>query len=123
MKPIIFLMSSLVLISFVILFFLVGLERRNPVCPYIDTKFSPDFSVAKWKRVNIGLTRNKVVQLLGAPLSYSKLEYLDDSLGFYNAYYTADGAWPFADFAWKQFLIVYNKENIVVQKKANWWYN
>ncbi len=72
--------------------------------PLIDTRLPPGFTTTKFKSIQPGMTKGEVLKILPPP------EYLlnDGSWGYGN-----DGAAPFGDFAWFNFLIYFDQEGKV----------
>jgi len=100
------------------------LESYFPLKPYIDTKFSQDFNPENFEKVKRGMNKAEVEIILGKPLKYSTK--IESSIQPHNtniSIYAGDGKSNWGDFAWKSFDVYYNKNNIVVGKKSQWWYD
>jgi hypothetical protein len=63
--------------------------------PLIDTRHSADFNPYNVPRLEVGMSREEVISLIGTPLGENN-GYMD---------YTSDGAFKFGDFAWFELLI------------------
>jgi hypothetical protein len=94
-------------------------ENYFPLFPGIDTIYPPRFSVDKFNRISIGMSRKEVLELLGEPSfkgsyppslnlpkEYSHTE--DNSLWGYGI---DDGCRGWCDFAWIVYHIYFDSES------------
>jgi hypothetical protein len=99
------------------------IERDCPWNRYIDTEFSESLNPKNIEIVNlieIGMTNEDVIRILGKPLSITKLK-LRENYERYN--YTSDGAAPFGwDFSWFE-VDIYVENGIVIEKQIGWVYD
>ncbi len=91
------------------LFSLTGCETMCVYNPLIDTRHSADFNPYNVPRLEVGMSREKVISLIGTPLGENN-GYMD---------YTSDGAFKFGDFAWFELLI--KLEDGKVSKITSLW--
>lgn len=99
---------------FVILLFfssipLVGWETQCIYAPLIDTGHSETFNPYNVPQLEIGMSRDEVLSLIGKPLWEQ-----NGCMSF-----TEDGACPFGDFAW-YVLYVYFENGKVVEIYSSW---
>lgn len=94
-------------------------EDYFPLYPGIDTIYTPQFSVHKFNRISVGMSRKEVIGLLGEPSfkgsyppslnlpkGYSHTE--DNSLWGYGL---DDGCRGWCDFAWVAYFIEFDSES------------
>lgn len=103
--------------------FFIGLERKHPYIPYIDTKFAENFKPSDWHKINIGMSNVEVNSIVGHPIdsSYDKKTSHRPDKCFLESHYSNDGAWPLADFAWCSFNLYYDSSLRVMKKDSTWW--
>ncbi|HIK04176.1 MAG TPA: hypothetical protein IGS40_05605 [Trichormus sp. M33_DOE_039] len=75
--------------------------------PLIDTKLPPDFTLQKFDRIKLGMTKADVLKILPAPM------YSSDDESSWR--YGEDGAAPFGDFAWFEFTIHFDPQGKVMK--------
>ncbi|WP_413198828.1 hypothetical protein [Nostoc piscinale] len=75
--------------------------------PLIDTQLPPGFTMQKFESIKPGMTKAEVSKILPVPKYLSE----DDS----SWHYGQDGAAPFGDFAWFEFIIRFNAEGKVIK--------
>jgi hypothetical protein len=120
--------TALALISvFVILYLMAnlvwGMERKHPILPYIDTQLASTFKIEDWEKVKIGMKRNQVDSLFGAPLS-SNLGRLTSEAPlttYAEMHYSMDGKCSFGDFAWRSFDVYLDSTDTVIATSSKWW--
>ncbi len=104
-------------------------EGRHIIKPYIDTRFSENYSPEKFEEIETGMTKNQVEYLIGRPLRIGK--GYDDSL-VTNYHYTGDGKLlnlrkpveqHYDDFAWYRSTVGFDTNNIVVFIYKGWSYD
>ena len=83
--------------------------------PYIDTKFSKDFSWKKFNSIKHGMSQTHVMDILGEPISknMSRTEKVSNIECW--QYSTDSKAWPYADFSY--YLIQVCFEDNAVESK------
>jgi hypothetical protein len=110
------------LVSIVLLVYfypkIAATEDYFPLFPGIDTIYPPQFSVHKFNRISVGMSRKEVLGLLGEPSfkgsypplnlpkGYSHTE--DNSLWGYGL---DDGCRGWCDFAWVAYFIEFDSES------------
>ena len=104
-------------------FFLGHGEGYCFLWPGIDTKYAPNYNERSFGRVEVGMTKDQVLALLGPPL---------DTHGFYRSHpaykasgdevwsYTSDGAAPWGDWAWLSREVIFRGDSVV--QRVNWTY-
>jgi len=91
--------------------------------PYIDTQFADDFSWEAWKKIESGMSKQQVRQLIGNPLT----EYSGPYGGYFGIKsgancnsnsdgYSSDDALYWWDFAWIDARICYDDNDLVSGK-------
>ena len=93
-----------------------GFESYCYIYPSIDTRYTGGFSERAFARIQIGMTRDEVSNLLGAPFGGVSGEAEKQ----WN--YTQDGKCQWADWAWLGRTVVF-ENNRVVGKVARVWYD
>ena len=103
----------------------LGVEQKNLLFPYIDTHFAKNFSVNKWDNVKIGMSKDTVLKILGTPLLESKTPFSSyrPSCAALEMHYSGDGAWRYADYAWRSFDLFFDDSNRVIAKSSEWSYD
>ncbi len=116
-------LSVFSLIFLVILSFTLGsislLEGKHLFDPYIDTTFATNYSPEKFEKIEIGMTVNDVIKIVGEPLRIGQ-SYKDTLNKTYD--YTKDGKNHHGDFAWynSSLEIDTNKRVIFIYKGWNY---
>lgn len=125
MKKFLIVFIPIVIIGKLFFDFCIGIERKHPYLPYIDTEFAAGFAIDNWKFVHIGMNKNEVENYLGKPIltSYKITSSKRPKHCFYEAWYSHDGAWEIADFAWQSFTVYYDSTMHVMAKDSTWWYD
>lgn len=100
-------------------------EDYFPLYPGIDTIYPPKFSVHKFDRISVGMSRKEVFELLGEP-SYKGANYFytkDTNYGIdleHDGYRVDDTRWGYGiddgcrgwcDFAWVTYFILFDSES------------
>lgn len=98
------------LISAVAYLALGGMESYCVIWPSIDTRYAPDFSERRFARVEVGMTREQVVGLIGQPLGTGR--YYSGHPAYKTAgdevwTYTGDGAAWWGDWAWLSRQVIF----------------
>ena len=94
----------------------IGCESYCFVSPSIDTHYADGFSEKTFAQVRVGMTKEQVLELLGAPLG-------DPSAQANSQWnFTRDGKCSWTDWAWLGRTIVF-KDGRVVEKIARVWYD
>ncbi|MBD2437744.1 hypothetical protein [Nostoc sp. FACHB-110] len=75
--------------------------------PLIDTKLPPGFTPQKFDSIKPGMSKSEVSQILPEPT------YSSDDGGSWH--YGEDGAAPFGDFAWFDFIIRFDVQGKVTK--------
>ncbi len=124
---IIFFLPLFLISSFILAYFLIGLENYNYIYPHIDTEFTSGFSKDKFKKIKLGMTKAEVNQVLGEPFRFQNLNgYTDDFIKKefqFSENYSHDGKFKSADWAWEYFGIYYDKDTLVIAKQTRWYYD
>lgn len=100
------------------------IESYYPFYPHIDTQFAKGFTIDCFEKVNNGMSKTEVENLLGQPLNFSQKTI--SSLQPKNSYisvYAFDGKSNWSDNAWESFDIYFNSNNVVIGKSRKWWYD
>ncbi|XHX77415.1 MAG: hypothetical protein RBJ76_23700 [Stenomitos frigidus ULC029] len=79
--------------------------------PLIDTRLPQGFTQTGFDRIQPGMTKTEVLQLVPLP-EHKKLEATAWGYG-------SDGACVFWDFAWFQLMIQFDQNGRVIKKNAN----
>jgi hypothetical protein len=113
--------------AIITLYFFIGFENYNIFYPHIDTRFANDFSIENFDKVEIGMNKAQVKNLLGNPInSGESIGYTDDFIKkefiFYEKYST-DGKYEISDFAWESFEVYYDIDTLVISKRSIWYYD
>ena len=87
--------------------------------PDIDTRYSENYSETNFKKIELGMAKYEVQELLGEPINKSE-GYADEYDEVWS--YTGDGACSWSDFSWKHRWIMFNN-NKVNEKYAGWSYD
>ena len=109
------------------LYFSIGLENYNYIYPHIDTEFTTDFKKESFDKIEVGMTRSEVEMLLGKSFGFDSLNGYTDNIikkeYKYLDYYSHDGKFEFADFAWEFYGIYYDRDTLVINKQTRWYYD
>ena len=116
---------ALVLVA-VYFVFMAPWEMYCVLWPGIDTKYASGYSERRFRRVETGMSKDKVAELLGDPLykhevSRSHPAY-DRRSGDEVWSYTSDGAAPWGDWAWLARTVMF-RDGHVVQRISQTYYN
>ncbi len=85
-------------------------EQPFPFYPYIDTIFSKDFTWGKFEKVQEGMSREEVIQLLGQPLS--KHDWGNPPTRKCWQYSKDGKLEPIADFSWYLAQVCFTKGRV-----------
>jgi hypothetical protein len=96
----------LVLLTFAFFVVFLGTEFYFYPYPEIDTFFSSGFSKDNFVKFNKGMYKNKVISLLGEPLSRF-------STGYECWNYSGDGKAAPLDFAWISYRVCFDHNRVV----------
>lgn len=91
-----------------------GPEGYFLLYPAIDTRFAPGYSEANFRKVQPGMSKDEVLQLLGQPFN---------DVAHQAWIYSEDGAFPFWDFAWLARGINFDSEGRVIERSEHIFYN
>jgi hypothetical protein len=99
--------------------------------PSIDTEYAPDYTEEKFDEIQIGMSKDEVINMLGEPFIEDSTKNLDGvDLGFRYPdgtteiwSYTGDGACWFADLAWLGRWVYFDKNGKVTAKNKSIHYN
>ncbi|MBQ3800762.1 MAG: hypothetical protein II837_10745 [Treponema sp.] len=83
--------------------FVMGFET---ICIYdllIDTEYSESFNPYNIQNLEVGMSRDEVIALVGAPLDERNN----------TIYYTHDGKCPFGDFAWYELSLELEDDKVI----------
>ena len=89
-------------------------EGYFPLYPHVDTVFAAGFSHQRWRAVQLGMTKEQVVELLGCPLTNT-----NRSPNIW--WYTADGKCKWNDFAWHSKELQFSPQGVVTSKIDRWY--
>lgn len=81
-------------------------ESEFVLNPLIDTQLPPGFTTVKFDSIKPGMTKTEVLKILPPPESL----WNDSAWSYGN-----DGAAPFGDFAWFNFLIHFDQQGKVIK--------
>lgn len=99
-----------------------GIENYNYLWPSIDTKYAPDYSERAFRRVEMGMTQEEVVGLLGHPL-WTK-GWRSSHPGQTSAgevwVYSSDGGASWGDWAWLSREVIFRDGRVV--DRVSWTY-
>lgn len=87
----------------------VGPEGYFFPYPAIDTRFAPGYSEQAFQQIQIGMTKEEVLQRLGPPLN---------NVGDFVWIYAEDNAFAVWDFAWLMREIAFDEHGRVKAKRA-----
>jgi outer membrane protein assembly factor BamE (lipoprotein component of BamABCDE complex) len=104
-----------------------GLESYCPWNPYIDTVFPKSFIIDNLDKVEVGMEKSNVIELIGEPLSIHKSRTMADNENYYYSenetyYYSEDGKAKIGDWAWLQIRIQF-QDNVVTDIYIRWAYD
>jgi len=130
MKTTLKVLSSAGLIGTLLFAFFLGtvplIEGKHLIKPYIDTHFAEDYSPEKFDQIELGMTKNEVIKIIGKPL-YTGSGYYDSLIT--NYHYTGDGKLlskrkpgeqKYDDFAWYRSTIGFDTTETVVYLDKGW---
>lgn len=100
--------------------------------PYIDTWYAPDYRPELESRIKVGMTREDVEAVIGAPLFVRAPNRFQPGLS--GAVYTNDGGHDrrsgisngdrrHKDFAWHYFNVMYDSTDVVRKVHSGWAYD
>lgn len=125
-------LSTLILIPVIYFLFITGgislVEAYNPISPYIDTEFAPDYSPKKFNLITEDFTYNEVIELIGEPL----YDHFDEYLQCDCISYTNDGKALssesnkfvlISDFAWYISEICFDSNGKIIRIEKGWAYD
>jgi len=97
------------------IFYLIGTisfgEQYFRFDPWIDTERSKNYDEKKFNTLKIGDSKEKLIELIGLPLSISQ----DDNTPTQAWYYTGDGKCEWGDFAWFERTVIIDSTNRIVR--------
>jgi outer membrane protein assembly factor BamE (lipoprotein component of BamABCDE complex) len=85
----------------------VGMESYCVLYPSIDTRYASGFTESNFEKVQVGMTKDEVVSLLGDPLGGISVR----SRSRWS--YTQDGNCRWADWAWFGREVVFRDDRVV----------
>ena len=120
-------LASLLLFSSVFIMFMMGailtIEGINIFSPYLDTKFSPQYSPEKFDLIKLGQSAKEVETVLGKPL-YHHIDSLNHKFEYD---YTSDGKLrsnkKSGDFAWYRSVVYFDEAGKVIDISKHWAYD
>lgn len=123
--------SSLIIILFLFLgILLYYVENYFPPAPYIDTTFTDNYSWEKCEKIESGMTKNKVYQIIGKTFEKGikheqggKIKSGEEMNGLFCDIYSKDNTFPWWDFAWISMNICYDESGKVAGKNERISYN
>ena len=77
--------------------------------PSIDTHFAPEYTERQFQAIQVGMTKQEVLERLGSPLNA-----VEDQ----GWVYSEDNAFPYWDFAWLVRAVNFNSEGRVIEASA-----
>lgn len=98
------------------LFWYTRSELNFPIYPYIDTQFTQRFTWDSFSRIDVGMSQNKVVDILGEPLR--KRVNKDTTPDECWEYSTDGNAYPYFDFSWYSVKVCFTND-FVSSKPVN----
>lgn len=125
MKKVLYIFIPILLFLIAIIYFTIPVffaESYFPLYPHIDTRFANGFEIENFEKINIGMSKTEVENLIGKPLLFS--QKMTSSLQPENScisVYTSDGKSNWSDFAWESFDIYFDNKNVVIGKSRRWW--
>ena len=92
------------------------------IYPSIDTVYANHFSKKGFEKVELGMSKDTVISLIGMPLFYEKQQNNEEIF-----FYSMDGAcslggYQYADFAWLSYSITF-KDQKVISKDIHIYYD
>lgn len=96
------------------------MEGKHMVEPYIDTYFAENYSPEKFDQIELGMTKEEVIEIIGAPL-WTGSGYFDSLTT--NYHYTGDGKLSNDDFAWYRSTVGFDTTERVVYLDKGWSYD
>jgi hypothetical protein len=103
---------------FIFLLFLIFTSGNEMLCPWnplIDTRYSETFNVYNIDKIEIGMTKEEVINLIGEPLN--SIEDPGRDSGWTR--WTGDGKSFFGDYEW--FSVSLNfLDGIMTEKRIDW---
>ena len=115
-------MLLLIVLVFYFILPILFIESYYPFYPHINTQFAKEFKIENFEKVNIGMSKTEVENLLGQPLFFSQKTI--SSLQPDNSYisvYSSDGKSNWSDNAWESFDIYFDSNYVVIGKTRKWW--
>ena len=113
----------------VVIAFLIIPEGKFYPYPLIDTLHSREFSVARFSKVQPGMTRNEVYALIGQPVMSGAERvpkepgtkgWLNPTEFGYCEQHTNDGKLMYWDFAWYHANVCYTEQGQVYSSYGDW---
>ena len=92
-----------------------GFETYCVFWPGIETNYAPGYSERHFKRVEVGMTNEQVIALLGHPLRTEEFSTSQPSYRNYGEQvwsYTREGSWPLGDWAWLSREVVFSEGHV-----------
>ena len=96
------------------------MEGKNPIDPFIDTKFAENFTPIKFDKIELGMSKEEVVEIIGKPLWIRREDY-DTLLTSFT--YTGDGKLENGDFAWYGSRLQFDRGDTVIFIHKGWVYD
>jgi hypothetical protein len=113
------------LIGFLVVFIvwlvtgLVFLEGYFPLAPGLGTHFAPDYSEAAFDQIQIGDSKERVLELIGEPLERCDMGRTKDQFWCYST----DGGFLLLDFAWLYRAVYFDAEGRVIELVRDIFYD
>lgn len=94
---------------FLLLLAFIGIESYFPLYPAIDTRFAPGYTEQAFAALEVGMTKQEVLQRLGPPLNAQA-----DPAWVYSE----DGTFGWWDFAWLARGVQFDAEGRLIETRA-----
>ena len=92
------------------------------IYPSIDTVYANHFSKKGFEKVELGMSKDTVISLIGMPLFYEKQQN-NEEIFFYSMDGVCSlGGYQYADFAWLSYSITF-KDQKVISKDIHIYYD
>jgi plasmid maintenance system killer protein len=111
--------SLILTFCFLLFKWLFPIEGKFPIKPHIDTKFSNDFKICNFYKIDPTFDTTDVVNVLGQPISKS----YDKKNKVLNFWYSIDGNCQWYDFAWECYSVHFNEKGKFIYKNNAWYYD
>ena len=122
----VFISLILVIVIWIMIF---GPEQYYYFEPYIDTVMAPKYTPEKFDRIQLGMDKSRVQEIIGDPL-FCEIDTLGGEV-IQNCDYTNDGKilyqkmpWYMCnDYAWYRSIVRYNLDDKVIDLNKGWSYD